>query len=172
MKYTITSKKDIGKYGPGQYVLTGTKDVHGKILRKVITVTDETKMVEQSQAELTKVENLLEYAKRNGLLRHAVKYEGEYDDIGPSTYLEALQITAKADQMFQALPNEIRVKHGNKPESFLAWAQDPKNADEMISMGILKGNDGLRSDGTPSGAATPTDTNANGIPDSAEIPPA
>lgn len=159
-KYVITKKADIGTKGPGQYVL----DL-GKGKRKVITVLGTEEKTEQAQKHLTDVHALLEPAKKRGLLRHAYDYEGEYDDIPPLTYEDALNTVAKAEQMFDALPRDIKNKHGNNPSNFLAWAQDPANGEQMLKMGILKGNDGLRADGSPSGAPKTNDLNANGIPD-------
>lgn len=175
MKTVVTVKKDIGKNGPGIYVLDeGKKDIHGKPLRKVITITDKDKIVEQSQKQLTDVDVLLEPAKRNGLLRHVTRYEGEYDDIPAASYEEALKITTQANTMFENLPLNAKRKFNNNPKEFLEFVQNPANGKEMIKLGLAQGNDGLTAKGTPSGAPTDlnrdgrvdtVDSNADGVPD-------
>lgn len=170
MKIYITKKTDIGKSGPGQYVLEDGKHKDGKPKRKVITVMDKSSKVDQAQAHLTDVHTLLEPAIKAGLLRHVIQYEGEYDDIPVKTYEEGLNAVSKANQMFEALPAAIRNEFGNDTKTFLAFTQNPANVGRMQELGILKGNDGLTGKGTPSGAPTPTDTNGDGIPDPAPPP--
>jgi phage internal scaffolding protein len=161
MKIYVTKKSDIGKGGPGIYVL----DTGNKRKRKVITVTDKDKIVEQSQAALTDIHKLLEPAIKNGLLRHATKYEGEMDDLLATDYTDAMNKVASANSMFEQLPGKVRARFDNNPAQFLDFVQNPNNADELKSMGLLKGNDGKLRDGSPSGAPTRTDHNADGIPD-------
>lgn len=132
--------------------------------KKIVTYTGSESKVEQSQRFLTDVNRLLEPAMKKGLLRHVTKFAGEYDDIPVRTYQEAQMIVAKAKTMYQKLPADIR-KEFNTPDKFLKFVQDPKNAERMQQMGILKGNDGLTAKGTPSGAPTPTDKNGDGVPD-------
>jgi phage internal scaffolding protein len=161
MKYKVNKKSDIGKNGPGIYVL----DTGNKKKRKVITVTDKNKIVEQSQAALTDVHRLLEPAIKNGLLRHAIKYEGEMDDIPAADYTDAMNKVAQANSMFEQLPGKIRERFEQNPAKFLEFVQNPANAKELGEMGLLKGNDGKLRDGSPSGAPTPTDKNGDGIVD-------
>jgi phage internal scaffolding protein len=170
-KFKVTKANDIGKNGPGQYVLeTSKKDSRGRPIRKVVTVTGTHEPVDQAQAQLTNIENLLEPARRKGLLDAVTRYEGEMDDIPAKTFEEALNIVTQASQMFEAMPAHIRNRFSNNPKEFLEFTHDPKNADEMAKMGLLKGNDGIKADGTKSYAPTKQDINANGIPDNIPNP--
>lgn len=165
-KYEVTRLADVGKKGPGQYVVdTGKKDTRNKPIRRVITVTGTHEPVDQAQAQLTNVQTLLEPARKKGLLDAVTRYEGEMDDIPAKTYEQAMNTVAQAQQMFDAMPAHVRNRFANDPKQFLEFTHNPKNAEEMKAMGLLKGNDGITATGTPSGAPTPTDMNANGIPD-------
>jgi phage internal scaffolding protein len=161
-KFYITKSNDIGGQGPGLYVLQD--EFTGKVI-KCITYTGTESRVDESQKKLTDIHELLEPAIRNGLLRHAIQYESEYDDIPAITYQDALDTVAKASEMFDALPVKIRNRFNNDPKQFLEFTSDPKNADEMQKLGMLKGNDGLTINGQPSGAPTATDKNGDGIKD-------
>jgi phage internal scaffolding protein len=165
-KVHITKANDIGKSGPGQYILeTGKKDKRGRPIRKVVTVTGTKETVDQAQAQLTEVKNLLEPARKQGLLDAVTRYEGVMDDIPAKTFEEAMNTVAQATQMFEAMPAHIRTRFNNDPKTFLEFTHNPENAQEMQKMGLLKGNDGIKADGTQSFAPTQNDLNANGVPD-------
>jgi phage internal scaffolding protein len=164
MKHKITKLSEVGSKGPGMYILENK--TNGKLRRRCITYNGTDSKVDQAQEHLTNVAELLEPAVRKGLLRHSIKFEGEYDDIPVKDYQEALFITAQAKSMFEQLPSKVRNRFDNDPAKFLEFTHNPENAQEMREMGILKGNDGLTGAGTPSGAPTKTDMNADGIPDS------
>ena len=166
MKYEITNKSDIGKNGEGQYILKNTK---GKVL-KVVSYHGKESKVDESQKGLTDVHALLEPAIKRGLLRHATTFTDEYDDIPSIDYQEALTTVTKADQMFSELPGKMKHRFNNNPKEFLEFVQNPDNAPELQKLGMLKGNDGLTAKGAASGAPTPTDMNANGVPDTITNP--
>jgi phage internal scaffolding protein len=172
MKFTVTAAKDIGKQGDGQYVLIHPTT---KKVLKVQTYISQQKIVDESQRELTDVHALLEPAIKRGLLRHATKFTEEYDDIPAIDYQEALNTVAKADQMFAELPTKWKNRFNQDPNEFLKFVHDPANGNEMISMGMIQGNDGFNLSGQPSGAPTDlnkdgridtVDTNLDGVPDS------
>jgi phage internal scaffolding protein len=174
-KHYVSKKSDIGKNGPGQYIFEGTKtDSRGKPMRKVVTVTGEHDPVDQAQAHLTEIDNLLEPARKKGLLDAVTKFEGEMDDIPVADFEQAMNTVVQAQTMFDAMPHEVRTRFANDPSKFLEFVNNPDNAQEMMSMGLIKGNDGKTRTGAPSGAPTDlnndgqvdtVDTNADGIPD-------
>lgn len=51
-------------------------------------------------------------------------------------YQNSLNIMIKAEDAFMALPAKVRDRFGNDPAAFLAFVGDPKNADELIELGI------------------------------------
>jgi len=161
MKHYITKKSQIGKQGAGQYII---QDDNKKVLKCVTYTGTETK-VDESQKSLTDIHTLLEPAIKNGLLRHSTKFTDQYDDIPHLDFQEALETVAKAGEMFDALPSKIRNRFQNDPKQFLEFTQNPSNAEEMRSLGMLKGNDGFTSTGAPSGAPTKTDMDGDGIKD-------
>lgn len=174
-KIYVNSKNKVGTKGPGQYIVhDGTADNKiGKVI-KVLTITGDEELVDQAQAQLTDINYLLENAKRKGLLNAATQFEGEMDNIFPNDYQEAMNIIAQADSMFESLPSDVRNRFKGNPKEFLAFVQNPANGEELVKMGIAKGNDGFTRTGAPSGAPTDlnkdgkvdtVDTNADGVPD-------
>lgn len=119
-------------------------------------------LTEQAHKDTTDMNKILADYHRTGLLRHAKQNEGRYDDVTAQDFTEAMTIVANAKSMFEELPSNIRKEFHNQPEQFLNFVQNPKNAPEMLRMGILKGNDGL----DISGAVT----TAPRAPEAKEIP--
>lgn len=161
MKCNIKESKEIGKQGPGQYVME-IKQKNGKVRRRCVTCMGTESKVDESQKDLTDISKLLEPAIAKGLLRHTVKYTDQYDDIPVLTYQDALETIAKANTMFEELPLQIQSRFNNNPEKFLEFVQNPANAAEMEKLGMLRGNDGLTATGAPSGAPTKTDKDGDG----------
>ena len=98
---------------------------------------------EQAHQEQCDINFILKDYHRTGLIKHAAKHEGRYDDVSSVDFQDAMFLVTQAQQMFESLPANIRKRFGNDPGSFLEFTQDPGNQDEMQKMGIIKGNDGL-----------------------------
>jgi hypothetical protein len=169
MKYYVTKKADIGKQGPGNYVLDqGKKDAKGRPLREVHLVTGEG-MTEQAHKDQCDMNYILRNYQKTGLITHAKKYEGQYDDVSVQDFNEAMLIVDKATNMYAELPSNIRERF-NGPVEFINFVNNPNNANEMVTLGILKGNDGVKDDLSPSGAPAPNDLNGDQIPDNPPTP--
>lgn len=64
---------------------------------------------------------------------------GLYTDLPDSLdYQEALHLTQEAERQFLTVPSAIRERFGHDPARFLAFTNDPKNLDEMRTMGLAK----------------------------------
>lgn len=81
--------------------------------------------------------------EKTGIIEHRNNFQGQYADFTnvPSDYQEALQSVINAQEMFETLPAQVRKKFANDPGLFLEFATDPKNADEMVSMGLAHRSD-------------------------------
>jgi hypothetical protein len=173
-KYIVKTADKIGSKGPGAYTLEDGKDALGKVKRKVIMVTGAGK-TEQSHKQQCDMNYILRNYQKTGLITHAKKYNGQYDDVSVQDFNEAMLLVTRAQAMYEELPSNIRERF-NGPAEFVEFTNNPGNAQEMVNMGILNGNDGLTSSGMPSGAPSPGDLNGDGQPDipppSAEPPPA
>ncbi len=111
-------------------------------------------LTEQSHRDTCDINCILADYHKTGLLKHAAKNEGRYDDVTANDFQEAMFLVKNAQNMFEELPANIRDRFANNPASFLDFVQDESNLDEMQKMGILKGNDGIDISGAP--VAVPT----------------
>lgn len=117
---------------------------------------DQSKRItEQAHKHECDMNYILRNYQKTGLIRHAKKYEGTYDDVSVQDFQEAMFLVNQAQQSFMDLPSNVRARFENNPAKFLEFTQNPANRDEMAAMGILKGNDGLDRTGAPTDAPTP-----------------
>ena len=66
-----------------------------RVGKKIVTHTGQECLVEQSHKNMTDVNKLLEPAMKKGLLRHVVKFAGQYDDIPVNDFQESAIVTGK-----------------------------------------------------------------------------
>jgi hypothetical protein len=98
---------------------------------------------EQAHKQECDMNYILRDYQRTGLLKHAKKYEGSYDDVSDIDYERSMMIVADVNSMFEGLPSSERKRFDNNPAKFLAYAQNEVNRKELEERGILKGLDGV-----------------------------
>lgn len=59
---------------------------------------------------------------------------GDFSEVGD--YRSAIEQVRSAEAVFEALPAIVRKRFGNDPAEFLDFVGDPKNVDEMVSLGL------------------------------------
>lgn len=109
-------------------------------------------LTEQAHKDETDINHILADYRRTGLIKHARKHEGAYDDVTATDFQQSMIIIAETKSMFEGLPSEVRKDFNNNPADFLNFVQNPKNEQKLSQMGILKGNDGINIHGAASGA--------------------
>ena len=105
-------------------------------------------LTEQSHKEETDMNYILREYTKHGYIKHSKENQGRYDDITVQDFQEAMFIVKESERMFSELPANIRKRFEQDPKKFLAFVQDKNNIQEMHSLGILKGNDGIDIKGT------------------------
>lgn len=75
--------------------------------------------------------------KATGLFPQFPGQEPRYvSNIGMPDYQEALNIVRTAEAEFASVNSEIRKRFDNDPAKFLAFINDPQNADELVKLGL------------------------------------
>jgi phage internal scaffolding protein len=114
-------------------------------------------LTEQSHKKQCDMNYILKDYQRTGMIKHAAKFEGKYDDVSAGDFQNAMFLIKNAQQMFEQLPSSLRKRFGNDPASFLEFTSNPDNKEEMKSLGILKGNDGLDINGAATASPVKTE---------------
>jgi len=145
-----------------------------------LSFKDDPGRTDQSQAAACNVNSIMERFLRTGVLPgvDAPRLYGDFSDV--PDYHEAMGIVARANEQFAGLNAQVRARFSNDPALFLAFCNDPGNAQEMIKLGLAteappaapKGNSGdPRASGgaqtpplpaAPEGKATPKAPSGSG----------
>ena len=94
-------------------------------------------MTQQHMAEACDINNIMARYEETGLIDHLNQYQGEYGDftVMPDFHTAMNKIKA-AEEMFLTLPAKVREKFENDPGSFVEFATNEDNLDEMRELGL------------------------------------
>ncbi len=97
----------------------------------------EPTMTKQSFADECDVNNIMARFEKTGVLEHLNTHQGDYADfIGVEDYHTSLNRIHEATEAFMTIPANIRAEFDNDPGKFVAFADDPKNLDRMVELGL------------------------------------
>ena len=112
-------------------------------------------LTDQSQAAETDVNFILKRAQQSGVLP-GIDVERIYADVSNSMdYQQAQNIVINAQNQFNSLNASLRKQFDNDPALFLAFVEDPKNAQELVSLGLADLRPPSPADPVPEAPAEP-----------------
>lgn len=88
----------------------------------------------QSFKDSTDINKIVARFQKTGALSHLQKYGGEYGDLADFDYQTELLRVARAKEIFDELPGEVKREFGNDPSAFFKYAADPKNVNELATL--------------------------------------
>lgn len=93
-------------------------------------------LTDQSQAAETDVNLIVKRAIKSGVLP-GVDVQKIYADVSNAmSYHEAKNLIINAENQFNSLDAAVRIKFDNDPAQFLSFVEDPKNAQELVKLGL------------------------------------
>ncbi|AXL15297.1 internal scaffolding protein [Microviridae sp.] len=106
-------------------------------LRVAIDFTGETSLTKPEFKGDCDINNIIAQYRETGVIQHLNKNQGIYADLSDSVdYQTAQNIVLAADAAFGSLSAKVRARFDNNPAAFLAFCEDPANAQEMIDLGF------------------------------------
>lgn len=102
--------------------------------KPVIDCSNELTMTEQHHKKATDVNNIIKKYAKTGVLQKLNTIEGIYGDVTGHDFQSAVDLVASAQNMFAALPSEVRAKFQNNPALFLDFADNPDNREQLVEM--------------------------------------
>lgn len=114
------------------------------ILRKngsvsVQTINDEPSMTQQQFADEVDANNIIAKYNRTGEITHKARQAGVYADVSEiGDYKQSLEKVMAAQDAFETLPSQVRLRFNNNPEELINFLHDPKNYQEGISLGLYE----------------------------------
>ncbi len=94
----------------------------------------------QSFADQCEINNIMARHQKGIANTHINQHQAQYGFATSHDFSESLRIVKTAQDMFDALPSNIRTRCGNDPGQFLAFVQDPENKAEMQKLGLIPEN--------------------------------
>lgn len=96
-------------------------------------------MTKQSFKDECDINNILKRYEKTGSLPSMILENPQYGDYSDvPSYQDALHIVMKAEDQFSSLSAKLRERFDNDPAKFLAFADDPKNKEEMDELGLTR----------------------------------
>jgi len=99
-------------------------------------------LTRQEFVEECDVNNILTRFKQTGdvNLLNLTERKAMYGDFTglPDSYHSALNYVKGAEQAFLTIPADVRARFDNDPQKLLNFMSDPKNCDELVSLGLVK----------------------------------
>lgn len=102
-------------------------------------VTHPPSMTKQEFIAECDINNIVKEFLMTGIFNHisANAQEGRYEDLPDQMdYQQAIHTMRAAEASFASLPARVRERFQNDPGQFLAFCEDPKNAAEMVELGL------------------------------------
>lgn len=101
-----------------------------------IDFSNDPGLTDQSQAAECDVNYILKRYQQTGILPNTDVKSVFADVSSVPDYQDALNIVINAENQFSVLDAQMRARFMNDPANFLAFVEDPKNAPELIKMGL------------------------------------
>ncbi|MEM1832092.1 MAG: hypothetical protein QXJ97_11255 [Desulfurococcaceae archaeon] len=95
-------------------------------------------LTKQSFKQEADINSIIARWRKTGIIDHLNPSQPRYGDFSniPS-YDEALNTVIAAESAFMTLPARVRKRFDNDPGYFLEFVQDPKNASELVELGLV-----------------------------------
>lgn len=95
-------------------------------------------LTKQSFKKECDVNFIIKQYVKNGITPHGNPSSASFLDVSNSSdYQSALNLVISANDAFNSLPSNIRKKFGNDPVNYIEFVENPANADECRSLGLL-----------------------------------
>ncbi len=117
---------------------TRFQTAYGPHRKSTIEFKEENSMTKQHHQDECDINKIMERFQVTKTFDHFSKFGEQYADIKPLDLHNALNITTKANTMFEELPSHIRNKFENEPKQFLKFIQNKENLQEARDLGLAK----------------------------------
>lgn len=91
----------------------------------------------QSFKDECDINTILGKFRETGFVSHTNPQRPIYEDFtNASDYMTALNQITAAQEIFQSMPARVRDRVGNDPANFIAFVENPENAEELVTLGL------------------------------------
>lgn len=120
-------------------------------------------LTKQSFKDDCDVNRIMAKYQSTGVLEH-VKYMHEnslrYGDFTGFDFRDVCDRVVQAQEMFDTLPAKLRYRFENDTAQFLDFVSDPRNKDEMVTLGLMPPSSAKKSEKSVENATTSSSSDA------------
>ena len=107
--------------------------------KKTMQRDNEFILVEESHAQMLDINRMVKKYSVGEIQQQATAFEGVYGDFDDIDYQTALTKIAKADEIFNQIPSEIRQQFNNSAGQFIDFVTNPQITNEqLLEKGLVK----------------------------------
>lgn len=127
--------------------------------KRVVFKSNKPSRTKQEFRDECNINSIMAKYQKGEMVTHVNRFGGNYGDFtSVQDYQSSLNQVMQAQDMFLTLPAKVRSEFHNDPGRFLAFVQDPKNADELVKMGLATARlPEASGEASPSSATPPPD---------------
>jgi len=96
----------------------------------------DSSMTKQTFKDECNINKIISKYQKTGALDHVNKYQPSYGFATAIDFRESMEVVLKGQEMFDALPSNLRKRFDNNPAEFLEFVQDAKNEPQLIELGL------------------------------------
>lgn len=119
-------------------------------LRKVRPMIDCSKDVKRTRQEFKDecdINKIIARHSKTGIISHIASGKPVYGDFASiGNYQDSMNTVLAAQEAFAALPASLRKRFDNDPSIFLDFVDDPRNASELVELGLAEPKQEIISD--------------------------
>lgn len=109
----------------------------GPVVRDRLVCKDKS-LTKQGFVDECDINKIIKKASATGLVTHLQTKVAMYGDFtGLGDYHMAMCIVSAAEEMFNALPAEVRLRFNNDPAELMEFLNHPENREEGVKLGLL-----------------------------------
>jgi len=106
--------------------------------KRVITLNKEPSRTDQSFKKECDINNIMRKYRATGQVAHLSARKAVYGDFSMyGDYQDCLNKAIGAQELFNALPADVRKRFGQNPQQLLDFVADASNRDEAIKLGLI-----------------------------------
>lgn len=91
-------------------------------------------LTKQSFKDSTDINKILGAYSKTGVISHLNKFEPRYGDYANFDFFEAQLVINSGNDIFNALPSEVRREFDQDPTKFFDFVNDPENKDRLAEL--------------------------------------
>lgn len=108
----------------------------GELIRNPVILNCGKGRTKQAHKQETDINFIMKKYQKTGLVNFVNRHQGEYMEVDPIDFQQAMEMVTNANTMFADLPSNLRSRFNNSPKEFYEFVNSEANVEEIYSLGL------------------------------------